>query len=95
MVSKRHQAGGDLGYVLRISLEVMEFHAEGGKDTPPHPHLISLGPQQSVRAQLHRRDPLPPAGLNFSPGRVSGLQGIFVVDRYSLKVEGFILITFH
>lgn len=73
---------------------MVEFHAGGGK-RHSLPHANSLGRGSLSEAHFTEGSPLPPERLDFSPGRVSGLQGIFVVDRYSLKVEGFILISFH
>lgn len=88
-VSKRHQSGG-LGHVLTTGGD--RISCWGRKETPlPN----SLGSSSLSEAHFTEGNPLPPEGPDFSPRRVSGLQGIFVVDRSSLKVEGFTLISSH
>ena len=76
-VSKRHQTGRGVGYVLTVRGDGIPCW--GRKEIPP-PHFLGLPAvcqePASWREFLH-----PPAGLRFSSGRVSGLWGIFVVER--------------
>lgn len=75
--SKRHQSGGP-GHVLTAGGD--RISCWGRKETPlPN----SLGPSSLSDAHFIEGNALPPEGPDFSPRRMSGLQGIFVVDRYS------------
>lgn len=61
------------------------------RDPPP----FSGAPSSLSGTHFMEGIPHPPEGLSFSSGRVSGLWGISAVERYSLKVEGFVLISFY